>query len=225
MKMIKTPFKWTQAITALIMANVLPAVGVVAWDWDLFAILFVYWLENGVIGVFTVLKMLTASPEMGQNKDPSVWCAWYRQAGRCRFNWLILAMVAFFIIHYGGFLYGHWQGLVMLFGDDLRSQMQQFRGQTGLLYTLAGLILSHGFSFARNYIGRGERKRMVVPILMFVPYRRVFGLHLIIMFVAGAVDLAGASRTGLLVLIVVKIVADVFAHMYERLYERESRSE
>ena len=213
---MKTHFQWSQTITVLVAANLVPAVGIVSWDLDLFSLLFIYWLENGVIGVFTVLKMLTSYPEMGLNRDPSVWCAWYCKGGRNRFNWLILAMVAFFLIHYGGFLYGHWQGLVMLFGEDLRSHMQQFGEQNGLLYTLLALILSHGLSFVRNYIGRGERKRMVVPILMFVPYRRVVGLHLIIMFVAGAVDLAGASRTGLLILIFVKIIADVFAHMYER---------
>jgi magnesium-transporting ATPase (P-type) len=216
--MIKTHIKWTQAIAVLIAANLVPAVGVVSYDWDLFSLIFVYWLENGVIGVFTVLKMLTTYSELSQGevKSARVRRSWYREAGRYRFNWFVLILVAFFLIHYGLFWMGHWEGLVMLFGDNLRSHMQHYREHTGLLYTLLGLVLSHGVSFRRNYIQQGERMRMDVPILMFVPYRRVWGLHLIIMLVAGVVDLAGGSRTGLLMLIVVKIVADIFAHSYER---------
>lgn len=215
--MIKTHIKWTPAVGCLIAANLVPVVDVLAYEWDLVSLLFLYWLENGVIGVFTVLKMLTTYADC-QGREPAVWCAWYRKTGPCRFNPVILVMVAFFLIHYGGFLLGHWSALASMLGDNWRNYMQHGREHTGLLYTLLALVLSHGFSFVRNYIGHGERKRMVVPILMFLPYRRVVGLHLIIMllsfvFVVMEISLA---RTGLLLLIVVKIVADIFAHLYER---------
>lgn len=213
--MIKAHIKWTPAVGCLIAANLLPVADVLSCDWDLFSLLFIYWLENGVIGVFTVLKMLTTYADC-QGREPAIWCAWYRKAGPCRFNPLVLVMVAFFLIHYGGFWIGHWSALAMTFGDNLRSYMQHGRERTGLLYTLLALVLSHGFSFVRNYIVHGERKRMLVPILMFVPYRRVVGLHLIIMLLAFVLMKANASRTGLLVLIVVKIIADIFAHLYER---------
>jgi hypothetical protein len=36
-----------------------PVFGVLWLGWELFPLVFVYWLENGVIGGFALLKMLT----------------------------------------------------------------------------------------------------------------------------------------------------------------------
>jgi len=48
---------------ALILANLIPIVGVIWWDWDIFGVVALYWLENVMIGVFNILKMLTCSPD------------------------------------------------------------------------------------------------------------------------------------------------------------------
>ena len=41
---------------ALIAANVLPLLGVLFWDWDAFAIVALYWVENVVIGVLCHIR-------------------------------------------------------------------------------------------------------------------------------------------------------------------------
>ena len=48
------------AVVALIVANPVPLVGVLFLGWNVWMILIVYWLENGIVGVFNVLKMLKA---------------------------------------------------------------------------------------------------------------------------------------------------------------------
>jgi hypothetical protein len=54
------------ALVALIVANLVPLVGVLWFGWNVWAILIIYWLENGIVGLFNVLKMGRASgPEDG----------------------------------------------------------------------------------------------------------------------------------------------------------------
>ena len=53
------------AVVALVVANLIPLVGVLFFDWNVWMILVVYWLENGVVGFFNVLKMLRAEGEPG----------------------------------------------------------------------------------------------------------------------------------------------------------------
>ena len=49
-----------RALVALIVANAIPLFGVLFLGWNVWTILIVYWLENGIVGVFNVLKMLRA---------------------------------------------------------------------------------------------------------------------------------------------------------------------
>ena len=48
------------AVVALIVANLVPLIGVLFLGWSVWNILIVYWLENGIVGAFNVLKMATA---------------------------------------------------------------------------------------------------------------------------------------------------------------------
>ena len=69
----------------LVAANLVPLAGVLFWGWDAFALIALFWMENVVIGVFFVLRMLALDP-----RDPALW------AGK-------LFMVPFFCFHYGMF--------------------------------------------------------------------------------------------------------------------------
>ena len=62
------------AVVALVVANAIPLVGVLFFGWNVWTILIVYWLENGIVGVFNVLKMRKAEG------DPD------EAAGRCAMN-------------------------------------------------------------------------------------------------------------------------------------------
>lgn len=48
------------AVVALIVANAVPLGGVLLLGWSVWTILIVYWLENGIVGFFDVLKILRA---------------------------------------------------------------------------------------------------------------------------------------------------------------------
>ena len=57
------------AVVALILANLVPLAGVLWFGWDVWGILIIYWLENGIYGLFNVLKMRKAE---GSEDESSV---------------------------------------------------------------------------------------------------------------------------------------------------------
>ena len=87
------------AVVALIVANAIPLIGVLFFGWSVWNILIVYWLENGIVGVFNVLKMATAEGT-GQLEE-TTWGN--RPTAETRKSRLI----PFFIVHYGLFWVVH----------------------------------------------------------------------------------------------------------------------
>jgi len=192
--MPKTKIKLTLPILILVVANCIPVLGVLLFGWDLFPLIFVYWLENAVIGMFAILKLLCST-----SHD-----SWKLKAGH----------VLFFSGHYSVFCLVHGTIVVGLFGTkgDTVYQTYQIIVQYGLQYTVLALVMSHGFSFVYNYIGHGEYRNVSPRDLMFAPYRRVVALHVVVFFGGIAIMMLGVSHIGLLILVLIKIVADVFAH-------------
>lgn len=167
------------------------------FSWELFSVVLLYWLENLVIGVFNVIKMLScAGKEVLLQK---------------------LFMSAFFSVHYGMFCFGHGTFIVDLFGseNDTLQQVPMMIMNSGLKWALLTLILSHAFSLITNYFMNKEYKNLSVSDVMFMPYKRIIVLHVFIIFGAMALQAFGVTQLGLIALAVVKILADLITHNME----------
>jgi hypothetical protein len=190
----------------LIAANVVPVLGVLALDWSLFAIVFIYWAENVIIGFFNVLKMIACRMEG------------LAAAGK-------LFIIPFFIVHFGGFCAGHGVFVFAMFGGDgvFNDGPQDISIDRAidmvtkdyLLFALAAVFISHGLSFVLNYIGGGEYKRVDMQKLMAAPYGRIIVLHVFIIFGGFLIMLMGAPKFAILLLAVLKTGFDLAAHNRE----------
>ena len=169
----------TGAVVALIVANAIPLFGALFLGWNVWMILIVYWLENGIVGFFNVRKMLRAEG----TAEPAT-------AGTWRMNGKPMDMVGrgaiagFFVIHYGIFWVVHGVFVFTMplfagFGSDiggltpLAPEDGQFVDGVfvpiaspgaeltagfqvgGVLFAVAALAISHGLSYWFNYLGRG----------------------------------------------------------------------
>ena len=189
----------------LVAANLLPLAGVLFWGWDVFPLLVLFWMENVVIGVFNALKMLLADPA-----DAALW------AGK-------LFMVPFFCVHYGMFTAVHGVFVFSLFGAkkyathgfDVIGPAAAVAREYGLWLPLGVLVASHAFSFAWNYLYRGELNRVSLAELMAKPYGRVVVLHVTILFGGFGAMLLGSPLWALLLLLGLKIGLDFKAHVKE----------
>jgi hypothetical protein len=199
----------------LIAVNLVPLIGVLFWGWDVAIILISYWLENGVIGLINIPKIVLAA------QGNSV---------------IATAMAGFFAVHYGGFWLGHGIFVFFIVGfaghgpfgflgpgfpfgggtiDGSISPPTDDRGAQILLIALL-LFLSHGVSFLLNYVGRKEYLNTTPAKQMFQPYGRLVILHVTI--ILGAFLVIGLGQPVLLValLVVLKTVVDLFFHLRER---------
>ena len=192
------------AVVALIVANLIPLIGVLFFGWSVWNILIVYWLENGVVGVFNVLKMATAT---GTGPPPP---------GQAIPDSRKLTLIPAFVVHYGIFWVVH--GIFVFTLPFL------FTGEPGsasginpgaILLAGIALAISHGVSFWWNYLHGGEYRRTSPSQLMLAPYGRLLALHMTIILGAIAIGTTGAQSAAVAILVTIKLAIDLWLHLSE----------
>ena len=204
--------KLSASALVLIVANLVPLFGVVALGWDVGLVLLLYWAENVVYGLLSLVKILTAG---GFGADGFGWLARI---------WLSI----FFVFHYGIFTLVHGVFVVMLFNRDrlpaegagvamevdalvsLFSLSAPASGSIGV--AVLGLAASHAFSLLLNWFARGEYVRSDPGTEMGRPYGRIFVLHAVILVGGGLVSALGQPWLAIALLVVLKTGMDVVSH-------------
>lgn len=210
------------AVAGLVAANLLPLVGVVWFGWSLHELLVVYWLENGVVGLANVPKILVAagaderSFSMTVNGRPVTLPDPPADPGdRPRVRPGNLPVAGFFCLHYGIFWAVH--GVFVLAFPAFAPGMVPVSLASLPVVALGtgAMVLSHGVSLYANFL-RGDEWRTVGPgDRMGAPYGRVVVLHLTIILGAFAVVAVGAPVAALAVMVVCKTGLDLAAHLRE----------
>jgi uncharacterized protein DUF6498 len=210
------------AIALLVAVNLIPLVGAIFWGWNVFTLLILYWLENGIVGVFNVLKMALAQGHLDTRLGTTEMV---NRASR-------LTLIPFFILHYGIFWVVHGAFVLSLpmfigignagpiFPSDSGFPGVADQGVVGPPWDLVAwgafaLVISHGASFLLNYMGRGEYRIARIALLMFSPYARLVALHLTIIL-GGILSISLGSPVGsMIVLVAIKIAIDLALHVRE----------
>ena len=194
----------------MIIANLFPVVGVTLLGWDTFLVLALFWVENVVIGIYTILKLVIAS---GDN------ASWYARVG---------AAVAF-VFQYGLFTLVHGVFVFLVFGTIMRpsasGELLSLRDAVlsyELMWGALALFISHGVSFFYNYVGAGEYGQSSLKDVTQEPYGRMVLLHLTIIFGGMLITALGSPVAGLLLLILLKMAMDIRAHL--RQHQKHTRS-
>ena len=191
------------SLLLIVLANLLPVIGVFEWGWDLTSILFLYWAESLVIGIINILRI-------GVSRDGSI-----SKTGTA----------AFFTVHYGIFWVVHgvflisW--IVPLLDAAKGEQHIPFSG-LGIQFlkpVLLALVISHIASFIMYLFKTRRPDRPDTITQMFHPYGRVFVMHIVIL---GGASLAADWSPILAVILLfttVKILFEIFTwFMFDRPY-------
>ena len=189
--------------TLLVLANLVPLVGVLFFDWDIFMILALFWLENVFIGLFAVTK-LTVSRAYRE----------YREG---------LLVPVFFLIHYGGFMAGHGMVILILYStqfedpgiiDPMEFYFLKFFHDFNWL-AAAALFFSHLWSFVTNFLDSDEARQLTVRGAMAMPYRRMIITHVALLVGGYFLMEQGQPLIGVALWVMMKIVLDVNFHVSE----------
>lgn len=206
------------SVALLIAVNLIPLLGVLFLGWGLFPIMVLYWLENGIIGLFNLPKILLASAPVGGLP--------YSVTGGLAGSKPLLGLsgrgflMVFFAFHYGMFWAVHGLFVFVLFGGSegaFSGTGDPFAVELPGWWTLAAasLFLSHGVSFVTNFLGKREYLAVSPQQQMGEPYSRVVVLHMTILAGGFLVEILGTPFAALVLLIVLKTAIDVRAHFKE----------
>jgi hypothetical protein len=202
------------AVVALVVANAIPLIGVLSFGWNVWTILIVYWLENGIVGVLNIAKIAKAEapPTSAQGR--------LRMNGRPVGNESKAALIPFFVMHYGIFwvVHGVFVFTLPAFGAMSGSSSGDLTAgfEPGtILLALIALAISHGCSYYWNFVRGGEYRRVSAAGQMFAPYGRLVVLHITIIFGGIAISTTGAPVAAIAILVVLKTILDLGFHLAE----------
>jgi len=215
-------FTLTLPVIALLGANGITIVLAVAGTWDAATVLFIYWAQSVIIGIFTVISLMSAdttaiSSDMGISLEAKAGLG-YLITCVARYSKYFIA--GFFALHYGLFHWGYFEFIVDsgLFGVvDFSSP--------GVWASCGLFFVNHLFSSL--YYRHDERKGGDYVKEEFIqPYSRIFPMHMTI--ILGAIVVSVLSVVGiestlpvLVLFLVLKIYADIRMHIKKHAGEKE----
>lgn len=192
---------------SLLLSNLVVILLAVLQDWDLLSVMWLYWAQSVVIGLFYFLRMLnlkefsTEGLKMnGQPVEPTR--ATQRQ------------VAFFFLLHYGFF---HFFYAVFLSGFSVLELFGSGFGLADIIYIILAAVLffmNHLYSFKHN-LAEDARHKPNIGSMMFFPYLRIIPMH---MTIIGGGILAGEEGWAWIPLVffmALKTVADVLMHAVE----------
>ncbi len=204
----RDPVTWAALIIDLI-----PIYAVLVLGWGAVPLVFLYWLENLVIGVMTIARMIASGLGKGGRGIAQ-----------------IAFMVPFFTIHYGMFCFGHGIGLLALQSKDFAalgsesvsenySGIVQHASASGpnMLTFIAIIFIFNVFLFFWDYIGKQQFLRAEPSEEMFAPYGRIVLLHVALFAGMFALISFGEPMLGVLSLIILRALWGVFISVHRRL--------
>ena len=177
-RIVPGDFAANPPILALLVANLITIVLAILENWDLATVLFIYWAQSIIIGIFTVITLLSAdtgalAADMGKSLakhggNPEV---------REEYIWLYKGVLAgFFTLHYGLFHWAYFTFIVLsgLFGPV------DFAG-TGIWVACGLFFFNHLYSYSYHRSSEKQGAKFVSEEF-FRPYNRIIPMHLTIIF-------------------------------------------
>lgn len=204
---------------SLVAANVVPLVGIYAWGWSAFDVLVLYWVESAVIGALTLPRIFLARGEGDSLVAEAMFGVGEYQGPGAGDPGERLGLSAGFVVMYGALWAIHG---VCLFAFPLLSfgEASWYPGVSVATFAavapaVGAMVLSHGVSFAGNYVVGGEFRRRSPIQATFAPMPRAVVLHYAVLLGGIAVVVADTPVWTVALLVVLKTGFDLVAHLAE----------
>lgn len=187
-----------QRFGLIVLLNLIPLGGVLWLGWDAGQILMLYWIENLIIGVLALTRILTA-----RGVDEPVNGA--RPESRVRLG-------CFFTFHYGIFTLVHGVFTMMLASRLMGGAMPLWDGvfaSTGFHWAVLAAAAIQGVILVRDWWGSGLWRRSTPVMEMFRPYGRIVVLHVTVLACAWWLSETSAPAWAVLILCLVKAAVEL----------------
>ncbi|WP_293646964.1 DUF6498-containing protein [Thiolapillus sp.] len=182
---------------AQIGANLLSLVLALVMGWDPVLMLFLFWMENVIIGLWQIPRFLTADGNQPGSQLQRLSGALFK--------------AGFFTVHYGLFTFIHGSLLFELFlkqSLDVQTLEKLVFSTQGIGLALLGMFLSHGIQFFSDLLS-GVARNTPIDTVMMEPYSRIVILHLVLLASAFLLTLLPNPVIGVILLSAIKIIMDI----------------
>lgn len=177
-------------------------------EWPLTDVMWIYWSQSLIIGLFAALRMLTLKEFYSINKEGE------HEEGDFFSK---LSITTFFAVHYG--LFHLFYALFLMKKQPLEIMLEEERIMVFIICVL-GFLFSHGFSFFYNGKKEFKETKPNIQKIMHYPYKRIIPIHLTI--ILGAFIENGISV--LMLFMALKTYADAHMHVLEHDLFRKNSS-
>lgn len=186
--------------------DLLPIVAVFAFGWRATPLVALYWLENLVIGAFTILRMI------GTAIGSVVSLA------------MALFMVPFFFFHYGMFCFVHGVFLRLFAGGEEGGSTLEpvslinwaLNTAPEMIWFVSAIACVSVLYYVFDFLGRAEYKTSNPQLEMFSPYGRIVTLHIAIILGAAVAFSLNEPLLGVLLLILIRVVFGIVMTVLRR---------
>lgn len=207
MSIIQTKYlKTNPTALILVVSNLMILVLALILEWSLLGIIMTYWVENVIIGVLNIPKIIMAKKQHPGHRPDTIWSK--------------IMTIIFFCFHYVVFGALHLFIIALLFSNDEATVPIHVRIINSLesveIIGVALLFMSHTISFIYNYIKKKEYKKVSPFAQMLKPYIRILIVHGYI-FLGGYVLLFfdNAMIIMLILFVLIKTLIDMMSHLME----------
>lgn len=202
----RDPISW-----AILAVDLFPIFAVLTMGWGAAPLVFLYWLENLIIGVVTLARMIATSAKDGP-------------AGLAIMGFL----GPFFIVHCGLFCFVHGVFVSVFaslsegadgspgFPSPVSLIDQALSSGANMTLFVVTIIALQAFLFVQDFLGRGEYRNAEVQTEMMAPYGRIIVLHIGIFAGAFAMIALGEPMIGILALILLRALWGVVMSAHRR---------
>jgi len=188
----------------LIVSNIMLIFLAIFENWDIITIMFIFWSQSVIIGIFTFFKILdlknfTVDGFYINNRQAKPTMTTKRGAA------------FFFLFHYGFF---HFVYLIFILGGPFfsKSSSTVFTEST-ILIAVSIFFANHLYSFIYNREKNANKKQNIGKV-MFFPYMRIIPMHLTIIF-GSFFLISGFPQFSLILFLLLKTGVDVAMHLIE----------
>jgi hypothetical protein len=209
-------------VISLIFANIVTILLAILGNWDLATVMFIYWAQSIIIGIFTVISLLGAdTAALGADLQKPIHERGGSEKITSRFVWSFKCVLAgFFTLHYGLF---HWGYFTFIVESGLFGTVNFADPNLWLSCTL--FFANHLYSHI-TYRHEGPKGSGYVNEQFFTPYRRIIPMHLTIIFgsiVIFVLQVFGITSTMpvLVLFLLLKTYSDISSHLIKH-YQEEN---
>ncbi|MEO0883760.1 MAG: DUF6498-containing protein [Pseudomonadota bacterium] len=203
------------ALTGLVI-NLIPIFAVLFLGWGAAPIIFLYWLENIVLGVITLFRMTAAT--MKEHPIGLAGMVFYGP---------------FFTVHYGMFCFVHGVFLASFATMGTPDETTEFFSPITIFQTalssgqnmvtfLAVIAAWHVAVFILDDIMRGQFRRTSLEKEMMAPYGNLIVLHIALLLGGGLTMALGDPLLGVLALVLLRAAWGIFMDM-RRVFREEPK--